>query len=96
MSRIPTRTPLVTKTSIKKIGGKAKPKHTEMYVKQMVFTIAGADPKHIQSVAAALHKAHAEHEHVIGGKSKRSVSVSYSSTDPTKIFDGTVRPDGIA
>lgn len=95
MAQIPKRSPRTTTQAVRKVGGQANPKHTEMYAKQMTITLTGANPAHIQAVAAAINSTWADHTHVKGGKAKRLVTVTYRSTDPTKIFDGCVRPDGV-
>lgn len=95
MAQVPKRTPKATKKAIRKVGGVANPKHTEVYAKQMTFTLAGSNPAELQSVAKAAHDAITNHECVKGGKKKRRVTATHQSSEPLKIFDGTIRPDGV-
>ena len=95
MPQIPTRTPSRTTKAIAKVGRTSNPKHIEMYAKRMDLTLCGANPAQIQAVAAQIHKTIADHELVIGGKTKRKVTISCHPGEPFKVFDGTVSPDSV-
>lgn len=98
MAKTVARTPLATKSAINKGNGrKPNPKHIEMYQKMVTIPLTGANPEQLQAVALAAHQAVANHEHVLGGKKKRSVFVGKTPSDtPKKIFDGTILPDSIS
>lgn len=98
MAKTVARTPLATKSAINKGSGrKPNPKHIEMYQKMVTIPLTGANPDQLQAVALAAHQAVANHEHVLGGKKKRSVFVGKTPSDtPKKIFDGTILPDSIS
>lgn len=97
MAKTVARTPSATKTAIKKGSGrKPNPKHVELYHKVVTIPLTGSNPEQLQAVAKAAHEAVSNHEHVLGGKKKRSVFVGKSESDtPKKIFDGTILPDSI-
>jgi len=98
MAKTVARTPSATKSAINKGSGRRpNPKHIEMYAKTVTIPLTGSNPEQLQAVAKAAHQAVANHEHVLGGKKKRSVFVGKSdSITPKKIFDGTILPDSIS
>lgn len=97
MARTPDRTPRSTTQAVKKgPGRKPNPKHTEMYAKSVTYNLAGASPEQVNAVAKAMHQAVTNHEFVKGGKKIRTVTANHVSTQPTKIFDGTILPDSVA
>lgn len=96
MSQILKRTPTVGTKDVKRVGRKSNPKHVEMFAKSITVTLVGDSKEHLQAVAAAAHKAMAEHEAVKGGKTGKRVHITSDSSLPTKIFDGTIlRTDNV-
>lgn len=81
------RTPLATTKEVKaKVG---RPSQVVLYQKVVKIPLTGRNPKQLQEVAAAIHKAAASHELVVGGKKGRKVFVQKTdSCIPTKVFDG--------
>lgn len=95
MAKVHKRSPKVTKKNLRQLGGRAKSKHVELYSKKIAVELVGQNPEDLQAVARAMYEAAGNHEKILGGKLKKSVHVSYERTPPTKIFDGTVSPDGV-
>lgn len=95
MPQVLKRTPRAGTVDVKKTGRPSSPKHAELYAKTMNITLTGDSREKIQSVAAAMHKAIADHAAVRGGKTTRRVCVVHNSSEPIKVFDGTILPDSI-
>lgn len=95
MAAILKRTPVKGTEDPAKVGRPSNPKHTELYAKSMHLTLTGGSREQIQAVAATIHKAIADHDHVKGGKSRKKVHVLCNSSDPLKIFDGTIHTDSV-
>lgn len=61
-------------------------KTISLFEKTMILKLTGTNPRELQEVAHSIHSL--SHPHIIGGKSKRRVTVTCESSIPTKIFDG--------
>lgn len=95
MPQILKRTPVTGTEDATQVGRPSKPKHIELQAKHMHLVLTGGKKSKLQAVAAAMLKAGVEHEYVKGGKTKKEVTINYTSTEPTKIFDGCVHPDSV-
>lgn len=96
MAQILKRTPTKGTTDVVRPGRQSRPKHVEMFAKSMRITLVGDSKEHLQAVAAAAHKAMADHDAVKGGKTGKRVHITCDSSVPTKIFDGTIlRTDNV-
>lgn len=81
------RTPLsTTKRVPRKVGGQ---KQVCLYEKTTTLKLTG-EPSELQKVMADLHAHLHSHPLVTGGKTKRKVHVTYTSNEPSKIFDGVI------
>jgi hypothetical protein len=81
-----TRTPIqTTEKVLRKVGGM---KQIALYEKLENLKITGGNPEDHQSLAADIHKFIGSHPLVVGGKGKRRLHVTHTSTVPKKIFDG--------
>jgi hypothetical protein len=61
-----------------------------LYKKSITLDLYGNNPEELQSVAAFIYKNANEHDFVIGGKTKRKVTIFHESIKPKKVFDGLV------
>ncbi len=84
MSKV-VRTPKSTTTKVSRKPGNLK--QIALYEKKVTLTLIG-EPSDLQSVMSDVHSFIGTHKLVKGGKLKRKVCVSHTSTVPTKIFDG--------
>lgn len=81
------RTPLKTTERVARKAG--RPKQVTLYRKVSTLNLTG-EPSEMQRLMSDVHHFIGSHELVKGGKGKRRVSVTHSSTTPEKIFDGIV------
>jgi hypothetical protein len=83
------RTPTQTSEHVARSAGGMK--QTTMYHKKVTIDLYGNDPAELTAVAASTRLAASSHALVVGGKTKRKVSVHHGdSMTPIKIFDGVV------
>jgi len=68
--------------------GKKITKQTAIYEKEISLRLIGTSKEELQEVAHAIHSL--GHPLTIGGKGRRKVTVTHTSTDPRKVFDGVI------